>query len=220
MCSDNHLPPFSVFPVTSRPHIDREIQFANHGIEPLRELKTWNFEMDMVHAIIESNGCEEPNSVMDEALDNCVEYKTWQKKMPYLRDVPSIQKYRNNIISNCSLSEVDKEILRFGEILPSGQILYRGAIFDGNDIENTYYPISTSTHPRVAWWHAKEVSGSIALIKVAEASEIRAFAFKTTGNQNHTAEYEILLQGNLRLKCKDTHSHNDMRILEYEASNA
>lgn len=216
----NRLPLFSVFPVSSWPHSVREIQFANYGIETLRQIKNYNSEMDMVHALIESSGCGEPNSIMDDALNKCGLYKSWQAKMPALKDVPCIHKYRIDSINDDLLQGVNEEILQFGGFLPPGQILYRGAIFNSSDFEVKNGPISTSTHPRVAWWHAKEVAGSIGVMRIADAAEIRAFIFKTSGNQKHTSEYEVLLQNDLSLQFIDTHQHDNMHIFEYEVSNA
>lgn len=136
--------------------------------------------------------------------------------MPSLNDVPNIHGFRTKPKHKNDVALVDKEINEIGGLLPKGQGLYRGGCFEKKDIRVTDGPISTSTMPCVARWHAIEVQGQIAILRIAEDHKVKAFPFKIRGNQRHKREYEVLLQNSLHLKYVKSFSHGGMDVFEYE----
>ncbi|NTU50156.1 MAG: hypothetical protein HGA87_04610 [Desulfobulbaceae bacterium] len=204
----------NVLPVTTRVHTAQELAFAS--IKPLRTITTFHNEIDVVMHVIENDGMDEADSAFEDALNNSAIYRGWQNLMPYLKDVPGIHAFRNKPKHKNDVTLVDAEIVKCGGHLPKGQILYRGGKFKTIDTIINDGPISTSMMPSVAHWHAKKVSGEIAIFEVAEDNKIRAFAFKTRGNQKLKHEYEVLLQNNIRLEYEESRSHHNMNILMFK----
>ncbi len=135
--------------------------------------------------------------------------------MPYLKDVPNIHNYR--ISRNFNQKLLDEEIINKGGLLSSRQILCRGGAFKAEDMAIQDKPISTTTMPSVAVCHANKASTkTVALLSIAENFKIRAYIFKTKGNQRHTREYEVLLQNNLKLTYKESVQYGNMNILKYD----
>jgi hypothetical protein len=141
-------------------------------------------------------------------------YKQWQRLMPYLKDVPQISRYRKHRSKN--LLAVNGEILNTGGYLDAGQLLYRGGTFVSEQII-TDEPSSTSMNPSVARWHALEVGGQIAVLKIAGSRSIRGFAYSTSGNQQLKHEYEVLLQSGLRLEQTSARTVSGILVKSYEA---
>lgn len=210
----------NVFPVTTREHTPQELAFAEAGIEPLRERITYQDEAEMVKAVIDEEGVGQASSAMSEALQKSSVYRSWQHAMPYLKEVKNIHSYRVNKKHRHSINDVHTEILCNGGYLEEGQILFRGGNFSEESFEVTNGPISTSTMPSVARWHGIEVHGEIAILKISESNSVKAFAFKTKGNQKHTQEFEVLLQNNLKLEFQHSFTHKGMKVLSYDVCRA
>lgn len=206
----------NVLPVTTRVHTANDLSIAQADSKPLRIITTFRTEIDVVKHVIEHDGVGEAHSALEDALKNSATYKGWQNSMPYLRDVPNIHAFRNKPRHTNDVTLVDAEIVECGGYLPKGQILYRGGRFQAIDSSINDGPISTSLMPSVARWHAIEVSGEIAIFEVAEDNKIRAFAFKTRGNQNLKREYEVLLQNNIRLEYMKSSRHCNMKIHNFK----
>ncbi len=206
----------NVLPVTTPEHTAQELAFAQAGINPLRTITTFHNEIDVVMHVIEHDGTGEADSAFEDALKNSAIYRGWQNLMPFLKDVPNIHAFRNKPKHKNDVTLVDAEIVQCGGHLPKGQILYRGGNFQTFDTIINDGPISTSMMPSVARWHAIKVSGEIAIFEVAEDNKIRAFAFKTRGNQKLKHEYEVLLQNNIRLEYEESRSHHNMNILMFK----
>lgn len=202
--------------MTTRPHTGQELALHRVGFKSLRKIATFHNEIEIVNHIIENDGSGEAHGALEEALEKSIVYTKWQKLMPFLKMVPSIYAYRNKSKHKFDIRLVDLEILRFGGYLPKGQILYHGGTLLAKDTISSDGPISTSMMPSVARYHAKKVSGDLALFEVAEDNVLRAFAFKTKGNQKLKHEYEVLLQNNIRLEYKKTSVHCDMKIHEFK----
>lgn len=197
-------------------HTPQELAFAQAGIKTSRNITTFHDEIDIVKDVIEHEGNGEAHVALEKALKNSVTYSRWQQLMPYLREVPNIYAYRNEPKHKNNVTLVDEEIRQFGRCLPKGQILYRGAKFQPSDTIINDGPISTSMMPSVALWHAIKVSGDLAVFEVAEDDRIRAFAFKTRGNQKLKHEYEILLQNDIRLEYIKSCIHHNMKIHRFK----
>ena len=67
-------------------------------------------------------------------------------------------------------------------------------------------------------WHAIEMKGAIAVLRIAQADTIRAFAFRTSGNQCTQQEYEVLVQSGLRLVRTRTQNIMTIQVVEYDVS--
>ena len=206
----------NVFPLTTKEHSAKEVALADAGNGELREIKQFENEISVVKAIIDGEGLGEAKSSLEDALKSSKIYRKWQDLMPFLKDVPNIYSFRTKSKKKSNVMLVDDEIIKVGGLLPKGQILYRGGCFESKDIEVVDGPISTTTMPSVARWHAKKVEGQIAILKVSGDYKTKAFAFKTRGNQRLKYEYEVLLQNNLCLKYVQSFSHGGMGIFEYE----
>lgn len=206
---------FDPFPISTRKPSQMEIILARIKGKPKPQVITYNDQLELLRLIIENKGLGPTHNAYERALQRSIKYKTWQNKMPYLKDVPNIYGFRNLKKQRNDVKKVNKEILAMGGYLSKGQVLYRGGIFREKEIEITDGPISTTLLPSVARWHAVEVSGEIAILKISEENSIKGFAFKTTGNQKHKREYEILLQNNIYLKQTCEHDLG-LRVVEYD----
>ncbi len=205
-----------VFPLTTSEHSSLEIAYADAGIEKLRGIEEFQNEDEIVKAIIDGEGLGEAKSAIEGALKSSKTYREWQDLMPFLKDVPNIHGFRTKPKRKNNVSLVDEEINKVGGLLPKGQVLYRGGCFDNKDIRVDNGPISTTTMPCVARWHALEVNGQFAILRISENHKVKAFSFKTRGNQRLKHEYEVLLQNNLQLKYVKSFSHGGLNVFEYE----
>ncbi|MAG79738.1 MULTISPECIES: hypothetical protein [unclassified Limnobacter] len=206
----------NVFPVRTRTPTHREMAIASaEGPQPENSLEYTN-QIDIVKAIIEGEGLGSAKSALEHALQSSSTYKEWQRTMPYLKDVPNIHGFRTKPKHKNNVLLVNKEIETLGGFLPKDQILYRGGVFSPNDSLINNGPISTTTMPCVARWHAIEVSGSIAILRIAEHHKVKAFAFKTRGNQRLTHEFEVLVQNEVKLNYQNSLHHHGMDIYQYD----
>lgn len=210
----------NVFPVTTRNHTSQEIALARADHEKLRALVTYKNEIEIVKAIIDAEGCGEANSALETALGASPIYRRWQKAMPYLRDVPHICSFRNKPKSNIDVNAVNGEIIQVGGYLQEAQILFRGGCFPDHNLQISNGPISTSTMPSVARWHAIKVGGDIAVLKIAKRNSVKCFPFRTSGNQKLTHEFEVLLQNNLKLTFVTSFTHAEMKVVQYDVEAA
>lgn len=211
-----HFDILNVFPVETRAHTSHEIAMAKAGVGQPRKIKKYTNEIDMVKAIIEGEGLGSAKSALEDALQSSSIYREWQRAMPCLKDVPNIHGFRTKPKDKNNICLVNEEIEKFGGFLPKGQILYRGGDFSTNDVLVSDGPISTTTMPCVARWHAIEVSGSIGILRIAEHHQVKAFAFGTKGNQRLTHEFEVLVQSGVELKHVKSISHHAMNIHQYD----
>ncbi len=205
-----------VVPVTTRKHSAQEIALAKAGISKLRKIRMFYDVNEIVKEIIDGQGVGEAKSALEDALKSSAIYKEWQDSMPFLRDVPNIHSYRTKPKHKNNIVLVNDEINKVGGLLPKNQFLFRGGNFQKKDMDINDGPISTTTMPCVARWHAVEVNGQIAILRIAQALKIKAFAFKTRGNQKLKQEYEVLLQNGLCLKFIGSFAHQGMEVIEYE----
>jgi len=205
-----------LFPISTRAHTPTELALAKAGIESLRPVRVFECPTCLVEAIIDGEGLGDAHSAFEDALKACSIYKQWQKSMPYLKDVLQLSAYRYKKKHHNDACAINRELLSVGRYLQSGQILYRGGIFTSERIIISDGPISTSMHPSVARWHAIEVSGQIAILRIPKNKSVLAYPYKTSGNQRLKHEYEVLLQNNLRLEETSMHSHNGTEIRSYD----
>lgn len=203
-----------LFPIVTHPHTPRELALEKYGIEPLRPIRRAETCDNLLDAIIDGNGAGDVHSAFEDALKASPVYKKWQSSMPYLKDVPQLSAYRNKKKKLNDVEAINRELMRVGGHLPFGQVLYRGGCFLTSCISISDGPISTSMHPSVAWWHAKEVKGQIAILRIAD-NGVLGFVYKATGHQRLKHEYEVLLQNHLRLEQTSTRLHIDMEIRSY-----
>jgi hypothetical protein len=204
-----------LFPISTRPHTPMELALAEAGSNHLRPIRAFSSDVDLIDAILEDGDRgDEARGAVEDALRNCAVYKQWQRLMPYLKDVPQISRYRKHRSKN--LLAVNGEILNTGGYLDAGQLLYRGGTFVSEQII-TDEPSSTSMNPSVARWHALEVGGQIAVLKIAGSRSIRGFAYSTSGNQQLKHEYEVLLQSGLRLEQTSARTVSGILVKSYEA---
>ena len=208
------LDKIDLFPICTRAHTARELAFAQALQTPLRTIRVLENSAAIVDAIIDSEGMGDVHAAYEGALKGCAEYKQWQNSMPYLKDVPQIRTYRRN--KHGDLSAVNREVLKAGAYLPVGQIQYHGARFDSGRLHITDTPISTSMHPSVARWHAVEVGGQIAVLKIGTPRSVLGFVYKASGNQKLTHEYEVLLQSDLRLEESLRRRHAGIEVRCYD----
>ncbi len=206
----------NVLPVRTRTPTQREIAIASAGGPQPENSREYTNEIDMVKAIIDGEGLGSAKLALEDALQSSTTYKEWQRAMPGLKDVPNIHGFRTKPKHKNNISLVNMEIETVGGFLPKDQILYRGGVFFPNDSLTNDGPISATTMPCVARWHAIEVSGSIAILRIAEHHKVKAFAFKTRGNQRLTHEFEVLVQNGVKLNYQNSLHHNGMMIYQYD----
>lgn len=206
---------FDLFPISTKQPNQRDILLAKAQGEPAPESITYNDPLEVLRVIIENDGLGPAHSAYEDVLRDSKVYKTWQKQMPYLKDVPNIHGFRNKKWHKIDVTEVNKEILSIGAYLPKGQMLYRGGNFQNREIHINDGPISTSLMPSVARWHAVEVMEEVAILRISEENSIKCYVYRSSGNQKHKKEYEVLLQSNIKLKSIREHNMG-LRVVEYE----
>lgn len=205
-----------VFPVHTREPSQRDLALAKHSGKPEPKSVKFDNHITLLDACIHEEGNGAANSAIEHALRASKIYKTWQKSMPFLKEAPNIHGFRNIKRHKNDVKEVNREILEIGGYLPLGQILYRGGDFKNDNIVVSNGPISTSVLPSVARWHAIEVGGEIAVLRISENHAIRAFAFRSRGNQGFKQEHEVLIQNNIELKQTNTRNYLGIQIVEYD----
>lgn len=205
-----------LIPITTRPHTPLELALAQAGTRQLRAIRSFHSSAELIDAIIEEGGRgNEAGGAAEDALKAHPVYKQWQRAMPYLRNVPKIHRYRTG--SSKDLSAVDGEILANGGFLVSGQILYHGGVLTSAEIL-TVNPISSSMHPSVAISHAIKDNGQLGVLRIGASNSVRAFAYETTGSQKLKHEYEVLLQGGLRLELTSERNVCGIQVKNYDVS--
>jgi hypothetical protein len=214
--TDLILPLLNVFPFKSREHTPFEKALAKGTGEPLQDRMTYQNEIDFVKAVIDEEGGGQSRSAMSDALQSSCVYKSWQTSMPHLKDVKGIHFYRNNNTYRYNINDVNCEIITFGGFLEKDQILFSGGSFCEENLIVNDRLISATMMPSVAWWHAVEVQGQIAILRISASNSVKAFAFKTKGHQRHKEEFEVLLQSNLTLRYQNSFTHNGMNVLKYD----
>jgi len=205
-----------LFPISTRPHTPMELALAEGELKQLRPIRVFNSDANLIDAILEDGDrADEARGAVEDALRTCAAYKQWQRSMPYLKDVPEISHYRKNRSQN--LLAVNVQILSTGGYLDAAQVLYRGGTFMSEQIV-TREPTSTSMNPSVARWHALEVGGQIAVLKIVRSRSIRGFAYRISGNQKLKHEYEVLLQSSLRLEQTSARHVSGLSVRSYEVT--
>jgi hypothetical protein len=197
------MPILDLLPISTLDPCPRDKELARHGLITIEPKETYFSPMGIVKKAIENDGLGRSHTTYSHALKNSEIYRNWQKTMPFLKDVPNISDFRNQNKHKNDRWTANDEVLQFGGLLSKGQILFRGGTFNRTELLIDDGPISTSLHPSVARWHAVEVKGQVAILRIAEDVSIRAFAYKITGNQRHKGEYEVLVQSGLRLRQYD-----------------
>lgn len=216
MCINQCLEVVDIFPVRTRSPLHIDVMIAKHSGITIIHPRIYAKPHDILPEIISNNGnCAENNAFEDALLKSDV-YKVWRKSMPRLKDVPNISNYRNRAKHLNDVDEVNKEILATGAFLPKNQLLYRGDVFREEVVSYKDGPISTSMMPSVALWHAREVSGDVAILRIAQEHSIHAFVFGATGNQRNTQEFEVLLRTNIFLQRTNEMVISGMRVVEYD----
>jgi hypothetical protein len=199
------------FPLKTREPSERDLLVGD-----VTPSVTYQRHREIWPRIIESGGsCAEDSAVKD-SLQKSKIYKSWQHGMPFLKDVPIMKKFRSGRLSADDLHKANDVILTHGMWLPAGQILYRGGDFASETITITDGPISTTLIPSVAWWHAAEVHGQIAALRIIEPESIRAFVFSSRGHQRLKHEHEVLLQNQIILSRVSKHEVSGLVIFEYD----
>ena len=203
------------FPLKTREPLHRDIQLEKFTGKTVTPSVQYNDYVSLLKNIISNDGTGAARSAIEEYLRHSDIYKSWQNAMPYLKDVPHIHGFRNNKRHKNDVNKVNSEILVNGGYLAKNQILYRGGDYKDNKISYKDGPISTSVLPSVALWHAREVTGEIAVLKIVD-DNILSFAYKTIKSQKHWAEYEVLIQNNVLLKQTKKHNSTSTQIVEYD----
>lgn len=103
--------------------------------------------MELLKAVVDEDGNSPACSAYEDALSDSMIYKSWQKVMPGLKDVPNIHNYQNRKCKTIDPEKVNQKIMAFGAYLPKGQILYRGDKFTETEISIYAGPTSTSLKP-------------------------------------------------------------------------
>ena len=214
--SNPQLTLLNIFPVVTRQWSSLDIQLAKFCGQPVPQPIRYNHPIDLIKAVIEDEGLKASGSAIEDTLRQSKIYKEWQKAMPKLKDVPGIHTYRVKPKHQVEISQVSAEVLANGGYLQKGQLLFRGGDFKKHEITNEYGPTSTSMSPAVARWHAVKVTGEIALLRIADDNAVKAFAFRTSGNQRLKHEYEVLLQNNLRFKQTARSPFKNFQIVDYD----
>jgi len=212
---DKKLPLLDIFPFNSAPHGEQSKAIAKALNEKLEPSVTYANPRQLVEEILRHDGGGDPRSASRLATDNSEIYREWQNSMPYLMDVPNISAYRQSSSMYYTLDKLEEEIIKHGRLLRKGQILYRGGTTNQAQIRRST-PLSTSTLPSVAWSHAAKTAGNISILNIATDLRVKAFAFRTKGNQKLKQEYEILLQSHVVLTKTETHKLGDKLFYEYD----
>ncbi|MDD9157996.1 hypothetical protein PVK64_17680 [Aliivibrio sp. S4TY2] len=161
-------------------------------------------------------------AVADE-LSLAKSYKQCKRQMLYLKDVPSINKYRNDP-ENCCLDAVEKELRNNGQQLSQGQKLFHGGIFpltdiNGEPILDTEFvlskPLSTSFCSMIAASNADtHHSRHLWIITISESCKLPAYVFSNASNQALGYELEVLLGTGAKVKCLNVRENIYFDVLE------
>lgn len=164
--------------------------------ESLPAPRTLTTDREAVEAAIlgEGLGCE--CSALKDSLDENATYRQWQESVPRFTVVPTIRRWRNDF-STADGQLVNAELQAHGALLSRGQVLYRGCGPKERTLSPTVLPLSTTLHAPVARWHAVEVKGFVAVLRIQDHAVIRAYPFRTRGNQRLKHECEVLLEAGL-----------------------
>jgi hypothetical protein len=136
------------------------------------------------------------------ALDVSKVYKAWLNAMPTAKPT-AIKTYQSNYSKRNDVA-VNSEILKNGDTLDSGQILFHGGLWGGgNGAVVTSRPLSTTLNPSVAFssalWQAKAYDDDrldIIVLKMTNATTM-AYVFNRKGDFSH--EREVLLPAGITL---------------------
>jgi hypothetical protein len=100
-----------------------------------------------------------PNA-LEQAINQTKEYQIWKRSMSPLKDVPEIQKYKNNY-KKSDKNQVSQQIGKSGALIPRGQVLFHGGTWYGPNPSPRLGdqcildgPLSTTLSPQVAAVHA------------------------------------------------------------------
>jgi len=207
----------SIFPVTTREPSAMELVIAAAKGEKIAARQTFNEPISLISELISERGQGRVSSAILESLKLSDTYASWQRAMPYLKDVKKISAYRSTTMNASELADLNSQVLENGMFLPKTQLLFRGEAFDSDQILHKYQPLSTSLVPNVAFAHAVKNDGVMAVLRISESQSVIGFAYRWK-NQKYGHEHEVLLQGNLRLKTTGTHDFYGVPVIEYEVS--
>jgi hypothetical protein len=210
------FPLVNPYPVSSRDPSARDVALAEAGALELPSKETYCGPREIVQAVMRDEGVGAAHNAFEGSLKESAEYKDWQRSMPYLKDVPNISTFRKGRKGHVDPWKANDEVLEVGGLLCAGQILYRGGVFRHAEVAISEGPVSTSMHPSVARWHAIEVRGQVAILRIAEDRKVKGFAYQTVGNQKHKAEFEVLLQSGLRLNQYEVFEVKGITVKAYD----
>ncbi len=218
------MPLIDVYPVIEREFSYRELLcFKAKGEDPPSRRQA-NTALEM--AIFAANDFEDhglPNA-LGEALKICKEYKECKKKMPFLKDVPYICKYRSN--SKVNLSEVCREIRQLRFVLMKKQVLFHGggwttknSLPQKGDELKLIEPFSTSLCPRAAAVHSLQNDNPcLWVITIRDEVDMPAFVYDNARG-GYRQEKEILLVGGVKAQCRCTHKIKKFTLVEVDIIN-
>ena len=198
-----------LLPLASRPLSSREAAIAEAtGKQPRRLWKIVDLDDLLIKTALEAPIGGEATSAARNAMEECELYRTWQGSMPPLRDVQALHAYRNAIntddLASNILVDACNEIRLNGDTLDAGQVLFRGGSYDDEMQLLPDRPTSTSMIPAVALRFAIDRRASLGVLRVRDPDTIKAFCFKTSGNQKHKGEMEVLLEDGLSIEKSRT----------------
>jgi hypothetical protein len=227
-------PLIDFFPLFDGPlpfEIEQNEQAEKFGL-PTRSLKPEvrinNHLEFLLHTISNYSNSGAVNSFRCNLLSSS-EFAEIKRLTPYLKDIPSINQYRN-IQQRANLQNVDVEIKGFGSVLPAGQTIFHGGSLSINKPFITSKPLSLTYCPEIALWHAdndllpeRNPNPVVWILKVDHDFDKKAVIFKK-GGSNMANEFEVLIESGVTICPVSTQTKNsvfgDLEIIEAKLTNA
>jgi hypothetical protein len=210
------------FPIRAAPYAQiTEVLAELQGRQLSRPPKCDSF-IELARLLADGSKSDALSIALREALENHEPYIDWKRRMPFLKDVPELRRYRNQHGKHDPML-VYQAIDQHGLTLPEGQMLFHGGQWPRRPaiVGQTYHTIdvlSTSLCPDVASVHARP-DGELWALRVGQGgSKARAFVFNSRGNQNLKHEYEVVLAPGATLRCTGIEHGKKLCLIELDLS--
>jgi len=212
------------FPIRSAPHTPvAKLLAARDGLT-LPPQVTCDSALELARLLADGAENSLPNAFL-EALAKDDPYRDWKRRMPPLKDVPELRRYRNEYEKH-DPAQVQNAISRYGMKLPAGQMLFHGGPWPPGEpkLGQTYTTtdvLSTSLCPQISSVHARYSNpcGELWALRVAsDGACSQAFVFNNKGNQKLKHEHEVLLSSGANLQCVSIWKGKTLLLVELELS--
>ncbi|ELR64465.1 hypothetical protein C942_02489 [Photobacterium marinum] len=205
------FPKIDFYPLFDGPsdwEIKEHEQAIKFGLPPLRQLKKTEKINDPCEFLLHTiNNYGHSGLIYNyrEQILSSLEFRDVKRLTPYLKDIPSTNRYRN-IPQRAILSDVNAEIRDFGSYLAENQVLFHGGSTTIDQQIITDRPLSTTLCPQIALWHAendflpnRNLTPVIWILTVSQEIKKKAIIFRKAGS-NMEHEFEVLLESGVFIK--------------------